>query len=430
MINTFQDELYLLEAKQANGARIRANIRWDLEEEKCSKTFFRVIERQHMQNQTISELYTDKQNSIYSSDPNEILNSAKKFYENLYSKENVSRDAIDELLNKIPIKKQISREHFDLCEAEISLDEIYKAIDSQKNNKSPGNDGLTAEFYKHFSKDLAPILLEVYDSWKQLGIIGISSRTGIISVIYKKGDKKDIANYRPISLLKLDYKIYTTILKNRMQQTLNNIKGENQTAAIKNRTILHTLSAIRDIIDISNKLDKTLSVISLDFFKAFDRLDVDFIFLALEKFGYGQKFIKMIKICYNNIQSKIKINGLLSDPFIITRGVRQGCPLSMLLYIIAAEVLTNFIIADANVKGVQIGAHEIKVINFADDTTIFLRDIDCLPRIQAILNLYEKASSSKINLSKSQALWVGAYKNRFDKPGKMVWSNFSIKILA
>ena len=138
----------------------------------------------------------------------------------------------------------------------------------------------------------------------------------------------------------------------------------------------------------------------------------------------------MIKICYNNIQSKIKINGLLSDPFIITRGVRQGCPLSMLLYIIAAEVLTNFIIADANVKGVQIGAHEIKVINFADDTTIFLRDIDCLPRIQAILNLYEKASSSKINLSKSQALWVGAYKNRFDKPGKMVWSNFSIKMLG
>ena len=76
----------------------------------------------------------------------------------------------------------------------------------------------------------------------------------------------------------------------------------------------------------------------------------------------------------------------------------------MLLYIIAAEVLANFIIADARVKGVQIGAHEIKVINFTDDTTISLRDTDCLPRIQAILNLYEKASSSKINLSKSQAL--------------------------
>ena len=144
-----------------------------------------------------------------------------------------------------------------------------------------------------------------------------------------------------------------------------------------------------------------MSVISLDFLKAFDRLDLNFIFLALKKFGYGQKFIRMIKVCYNNIQSKIKINGLLSDPFTIMRGVRQRCPLSMLLYIIAAEVLANFIIADTRVKGVQIGVHQIKVINFADDTTIFLKDIDCLTSIQAILELYEKASSSKINLSKS-----------------------------
>ena len=140
--------------------------------------------------------------------------------------------------------------------------------------------------------------------------------------------------------------------------------------------------------------------------------------------------VKQVKACYNDIQSKIKINGVLSDPFTIMRGVRQGCPLSMLLYIIAAEVLAIFIIADTRVKGVQIGTHEIKIINFADDTTIFLRDIDCLTRIQAILNLYEKASSSKINLSKSQALWAGTYKNRYDKPGKMAWSNFSIKILG
>ena len=126
-----------------------------------------------------------------------------------------------------------------------------------------------------------------------------------------------------------------------MQQTLDSITGENQTAAIKNRTILHTLATIRDIIDVSNKLNKNLSVISLDFLKAFDRLDWDFIFLALEKFVYGKNFIHIIKVCYNNIQSKIKINGHLSDPFTLMRGVRQVYPLSMLLYIIAAEVLAN-----------------------------------------------------------------------------------------
>ena len=80
--------------------------------------------------------------------------------------------------------------------------------------------GITTEFYKNFLRELTPTLLDVYNSWRKLGIMGISSRTSIISVTYKKGVKKDIANYRPISLLNLYYKIYTTILKNRIQQTL------------------------------------------------------------------------------------------------------------------------------------------------------------------------------------------------------------------
>ena len=73
----------------------------------------------------------------------------------------------------------------------------------------------------------------------------------------------------------------------------------------------------------------------------------------------------------------------------------------MLLYIIAAEVLASFINANKRIKGVQIGGHEIKIVNFADNTIIFLRDITCLDRIQVILKLYEDASSSKINFSKS-----------------------------
>ena len=109
----------------------------------------------------------------------------------------------------------------------------------------------------------------------------------------------------------------------------------------------------------------------------------------------------MVKDVYTNIQSKIKINGLLSDPFTLTQEVCQGCLFSMLLYIIAAEVLASFINANKRIKGIQIGDHEIKIVNFADDTTIFLRDFTCLDRIQVILKIYEDASSSKI--SKSQA---------------------------
>ena len=85
----------------------------------------------------------------------------------------------------------------------------------------------------------------------------------------------------------------------------------------------------------------------------------------------------MIKVAYTNIESKIKINGFLSDPLILML-VRQGCQLSMLLYNIVAELLSNFINADKNMKEIQIGDHEIKIVNFTDNSTIFVRDIICL----------------------------------------------------
>ena len=88
----------------------------------------------------------------------------------------------------------------------------------------------------------------------------------------------------------------------------------------------------------------------------------------------------MIKVAYTNIESKIKISGLLSDPLILMF-VRQGCLLFMLLYNIVVVVLANFIYSDKRIKGIQIGDHEVKIVNFTDNTIIFLRDITCLNRI-------------------------------------------------
>ena len=102
----------------------------------------------------------------------------------------------------------------------------------------------------------------------------------------------------------------------------------------------------------------------------------------------------MIKVEYTNIESKIKINGHLSDPLILML-VCHGCLLSMLLYNIVAEVLTNFINSDKMIKGIQIGDREIKIVNINDNTTIFLRDITCLDRIQVILKLYKKDKTAQ-----------------------------------
>ena len=93
-------------------------------------------------------------------------------------------------------------ERFKLCESKIPLNDIINFINSHRNNKLPGNDGLPSEFYTHFSNELALVLLDVYDSWGKLVTMSVTSRIVITFAIYKKCDEKDIENYGLISLLK------------------------------------------------------------------------------------------------------------------------------------------------------------------------------------------------------------------------------------
>ena len=135
-----------------------------------------------MKDQTIFQLYTDDNKSKYSSNPMNILKSAKKIMK-LYTKW-TSTAATTEFVWKIPNRKKISYEHFNLCEAEISLDEIIKSINSEANNKPLGKYGLTAEFCGHFSNELAPVLWGVYDSWGELDTMSVTYRIGIISAVW------------------------------------------------------------------------------------------------------------------------------------------------------------------------------------------------------------------------------------------------------
>ena len=154
-----------------------------MDSEKCPKTFFKVLGRENLQNHTICELYSNDNKSKYSANRKDIFKYSKINYETLYIKETTSK-AATEFLTKIPNRKKTSNEQLNFCKVKISLGEIIKPINSQKN-ESPG------KFYKYFSKELAPVLLDVYDSLGKLGTMNVISRTGIISVIYKKGDTKE-----------------------------------------------------------------------------------------------------------------------------------------------------------------------------------------------------------------------------------------------
>ena len=299
-----------------------------------------------------------------------------------------------------------------------------------KNGKSPGSDGLTVEFYRTFWELPSQDLLNALKIALQQKSLGETQNQAIITCIYKSGDRNSLENWRPISLLNTDYKILTKTIANKMNSSLKDIISPNQSASVPGRSILTNISSVRDIIQYADDKKLPAALISIDQSKAFDRVNWDFLFKTLTKFGYGHKFINIIKTLYKDIKSQVKINGFLTPSIILERGVRQGCPLSMILYAITGEVFANYINSKTDIKGIKIGETELKITQHADDTNFFVAGINSILKLGIEIDKFEKATGAKLNIGKCQGMWLGSYKAREDKPLNYKWTEIQIKVLG
>ena len=195
---------------------------------------------------------------------NKILKAIHKFYTDLYNEypNEICEEAQDILINKLD--KTLPEETTELLEADLTLDELKKALKGMKNNKTPGIDGLPSELYKHFSDILLPLLLNAAHCIKAIGKMSNTQRSAIVALLHKKGERADLKNWRPISLLCTDYKILTKALANRMIPTLEKIIHPNQTCGIPNRTIHNNTWLLRDLIDYATEIQDLTIIFSLD----------------------------------------------------------------------------------------------------------------------------------------------------------------------
>ena len=439
MANNLRSELFKIEVHMAQGAKIRSRIRIELDGERCTRFFFQQVEKHKNAKQDMFSITSIKNGKLLTSQK-EILDEVKEFYADLYAEKQTNNFCgristthektrkQDEMLRKI--SKTVSLQNKQHCEQPFNNKEIRQAISTLENNKSPGNDGLTAEFYKTFTVLLQEDLKELFEEISKIGRMPESMRQAVITCIYKKGKMEDITNWRPISLLNYDYKILTKILANRLQNSLKDIISTEQTAAIKGRTIIENLQLNRDIISYANTNELEASIITLDQEKAFDRVDRKFLFKALRKFGYGPNIIFTIEAIYNNIEAQIKLNGNISQSFPVQKGVRQGCPLSMILYIILAEVTIVNIQKNENIKGIKVGQKEIKISAFADDTTLYIGHNSSFSHLKNQLQEIEQSLGVKYNRKKCFGLWLGKNRYNREKPLGFNWDSYEIKILG
>ena len=173
----------------------------------------------------------------------------------------------------------------------------------------------------------------------------------------------------------MDYKIASKALALRLKKVLPAIINNTQTGYVEESFIGENIRLISDILNFTADRDIEGIALFIDFEKAFDSLEWEYLFKAFDTFQFGSDFKTWVKTLYTNISSCIINNGFASVPFTLKRGVRQGCPLSGLLFILAAELLS------CSKKGIRVFNKEIKLSQYAGDTSSFCKDKESLGRL-------------------------------------------------
>ena len=281
--------------------------------EKPTKYFFDLLKKkQEKHNFTQVNVPIGRGKTKISNDIIDILKISTSFYKNLYKvQENLIATEQQSIIDLIDCQLDINQQN-DL-DADISKEEFRTALAETQNGKTPGWDGLSYEFYKTFwsllEEDFLQIQNHILNVEKSLTP---SQQRALTSLLYKKWDKKDLKNWRPLSLLCTDYKLITKALANRIKKVLPSIIHTDQTCGVPNRTIHENLFLTRDIIEYTNQKRIPGYIITVDQEKAFDRVDRKFLFKILKKFNFGDKIIQWLEIIYQNPKSALYINLFIS----------------------------------------------------------------------------------------------------------------------
>ena len=226
-------------------------------------------------------------------------------------------------------------------------------------------------------------------------------------------------------------------MSNRLKSVIGDIIHEDQCGYIKGRNPSMILRTLDDILEYTDHMYMPGALLALDYTKAYDTLSKDFILKTYELYGFGNNFIKWVNVLCRNTVSSINYCGKLSSWFNVERGIRQGCPFSPLCFILAVEILSSKIRQSKAVIGIKVpfdhNEKEIKILQYADDTSLVLNDERSIQECFKIIDQYSNFSGLKLNKNKTQAIWMGCWKYRRRITEDCTWNLFPnniVKILG
>jgi len=255
-----------------------------------TKAFFDKL-RSKKDNSEPTELFTDDE--VVEKNPMKIVHVAKEFFETKFKPRDFpwesNSNILGKFLNSLPVLDDNDLDVHDLMKP-VTLKELEEVISTFKNGKAPGLDGLSIEFYKKTFGCIKHHLLNFINDTIFGEHLPRKISTGVIKLLFKKGDPRDLKNYRPITLMNVDLKIITKIFTLRLKPILPKIIHSDQYAQ-PGKQIADLNCLLRDILEEMENSDNDNFFIQFDFEKAFDSIDQNFLFKCLEKMNFPKSFI-------------------------------------------------------------------------------------------------------------------------------------------
>ena len=325
-------------------------------------------------------------------DPKEILQAHEDTFRSLYSKRDHDPEQLQALLDLwVPPSVDLS-----FLGKKITKKEVQAAIDTSKNRKSPGPDGLPIEVYKCFNKFCVKALTKSFNQIANSGFMPNGWKEGRIILLHKKGSRRDILNYRPITLLNADYKLLCKILAKRLNKVIKDIIPSHQIGFMPRRILYD------NIITLDYALNKGTQAVVLDFAKAYDSISHEALLSILDHLNFPQTFKNTVKALLHGSNAKVLVNQKLTNPFPILRGVKQGDPLSPLLFSLVVEPLQHWAKHPLLSRSIPLlNNTPISCLMYADDTVLLSKDSLGVKLWMKGLQVLEEATGLTINKTKT-----------------------------
>ena len=349
---------------------------------------------------SLEAVYTDEERKNVSGDPEDCEKAVKQFYQSLYATRGDNSNEITEWLHK----KSPTPQSMQKAEAPISIEEIKEQISGLANNKATGSDEIPAEIYKlllnseKFINALHGTMSDIIekgekmpDAWREANMI----------LLFKAGDKNDVANYRPISLVQIIYKVHSSVLVKRLLDFIieNNFLVDTQNGFRPERGTAHKLVAIRLAMENALIQKAERHILSLDLKKAFDSIEHWLIREAMGENGLGvpPRLRNAIMDTLHDASIRVQLPKVKTDRIPVSRGVRQGDPLSSILFLIAIDpLLRKLNELSTNTDEPTLGPHA-----FADDIEVITESSEKLEEAWEVICRYMKVTNVEINVKKS-----------------------------